>query len=554
MGTVEKTAVKKMRIGDRLIQAGYITKRQLDISLKEQKRVKEPLGQILINLGFIDEEKLSRTIAEELGVEFVKIKDIDLDVGLVNEIDEVFARQHMFIPIRKEESGIITVAMADPSNIFTIDAIQERFGKSINILAATNEDILKTIGTVFKANDDEQDGTGKADDPELIGFSAVDKVDEIIDKAIARQSTDIHIEPEEKLLRVRYRMDGILQQGESLPNETTSSVLTRFKLISAMDITERRRPQDGRFSRMKGKQRVDFRVSTMPTAYGENIVIRLLDRGSVNLNLRSLGVDEDSVEKVSKIVNLSHGMLLVSGPTGSGKTTTLYSMILMIDSLARKVITVEDPIEYKLPLIRQSQVDHEIGYTFAEGLRTILRQDPDVILVGEIRDPETGDIAVKSSMTGHMVFSSIHTNSAIASIRRLNDLGVEKYLISSTLTAVLAQRLVRVICPKCKEPYPATKAERNWLGIDGKEVNLYRGIGCGACHNTGYSGRTVVFELFVMDDDFVDLLSRDCSDKDVTDLAKEKGMSFMLDDGKKKALNGTTSIAEVLRVCNDTEL
>ncbi len=542
----------KKKMGDRLVEGGYITNQQLEIALKEKKRRNEPIGQILIQLGFLSENDLYEALSDDLGVPFVKLSTFQLDGTLVHSFSENYLRENLFIPIQIEEDGMTTVAMADPANIILIDQIQDSLGCNIAIYAATQADITKAIGESFKVDNAGNKPLDEVEDEEIDIQSATETVDDIIEKALHRQATDIHIEPEEKVLRIRYRQDGILQQGDTLPRDMIAPVLARFKIISNLDITERRKPQDGRFSRKKGSFNVDFRVSIMPTAHGENIVIRLLDRSSVNLHLKSLGVDPETYKDLDGIANMSHGLFLVSGPTGSGKTTTLYSLILLVDALTKKVVTVEDPIEYSLPLIRQSQVDAEIGYTFADGLRTILRQDPDVILVGEIRDPETAAIAIKSSMTGHMVFSSIHTNNAMGAVQRLMDLGIPHYLITTSLSGVLGQRLVRAICPKCREPVQASEAEARWLvGPDAGEVVVYRGKGCASCHNTGFAGRTVIYELFVMDDEYSELVSAKASDKEFIKLAKKKGMDFTVDSGKKKALSGETTISEVLRVCND---
>jgi len=548
----ERPKTKVKRLGDRLIEAGAITRKQLETALREQKRLKEPLGRILVDLGFVEPGTLSRTIASEWEVEYVNLKDVEIDLELIENLDEAFAAEHLFVPIRREKDNRITVAMTDPTNIFGIDTIQNYLGTNINILAASHEDVLRTISRLFAGEEDEVESGAGGDDAGDQSYSVMEKVDEIINKALSRQATDIHVEPEEKLLRIRYRMDGILQPGDILPADMTSAVVTRFKIVAGMNITERRRPQDGRFSKQKGNVAVDFRVSTMPTAYGENIVIRLLDRSSVSLNMDFLGIEGEQREKISKLANQSHGMFLVSGPTGSGKTTTLYAMILTIDAVTRKVVTVEDPIEYRLPFIRQSQVDGEIGYSFADGLRTILRQDPDVILIGEIRDPETAAIAVKSSMTGHMLFSSIHTNSAMGAVQRLSDMGVERYLIPSNLSGVLGQRLVRRICPKCKTEYKADRSEIAFLGVD-DAVTLHKGAGCASCHETGYAGRTIIFELFFMDNDFADLVMENKSEKEFVALAREKGVSSIVDCGREKVLKGITTIAEVMRVCNDIE-
>jgi type IV pilus assembly protein PilB len=541
---------KTERFGERLIRKGYITPKQFEVALHEQKRIKEPIGQILISLGMIDEEMVARAQAEEMSVPFVCIEEMFFDPGLIDVVEERFAREHVFVPLKSENENLVTVAMGDPSNIYSIDKIQSFFGKNINILAATRKDVFDAIGNAFKNRD--EGGDDSADDEAGIRneTQAVEAVDSIIDTALSRRATDIHIEPEEKVLRVRYRMDGILQPGATYPGSATSSILARFKIMAGMDITEKRKPQDGRFSLKKEERNVDFRFSSMPSAHGENIVVRLLDRGSVNLNLNNFGIDDETTGRIKEVSSMSHGLFLVSGPTGSGKTTTLYSIILLVDAMARKVVTVEDPIEYSLPLIRQSQVENDIGYTFAGGLRAILRQDPDVILVGEIRDPETADIAVKASMTGHLVFSSIHTNSAMATVQRLVDLGIEPYLVASTMTGAMGQRLVRVICSKCKEAREPTEVEQEWLGPEGKGAAIYQGRGCGACGGSGYAGRTIIYEFFAMDTEFSDLTVNRGSDKDFIRLAGEKNQARLVDVGRRKVLQGITTMSEVLRVCS----
>lgn len=554
-----KTKEKVVRIGERLLNAGLISESQLRLALKEQKRLKEPLGRILIHLGFITESDLAKILADELGVPFVSLLTTEFDLNLVKSTPSTLAREHLFIPIRKEKDGSITVAMANPANTISVDAIREFLGEQVNITAALESEISAAISRMIETEREDMDNL--ADQGKGEGLAAVsaseewgsyaEMVDRIVEYGLRSQATDIHLEPEKKLLRIRYRIDGILHPGETLPAEMISSVLTRIKIMAGLDITERRLPQDGRISLEYNKRKIDFRVSSMPTAHGENIVIRILDRGSISLNLKELGLSPEMRGALGGIVKRPYGMLLVSGPTGSGKTTTLYAVLLLIDAMVKKIVTIEDPIEYELPLIRQSQVDPNIHYTFAEGLRTTLRQDPDIILVGEIRDRETADVAMRASLTGHMVFSSIHTNTALGAIPRLLDIGIDPFLITSSLSGVLAQRLLRRVCNECKEAYQPTEEEAEWLGSRDRNAIVYKARGCRLCRNTGYSKRTAVFELFKMDSDYARCISKECGERDLEELALKKGMIFMLDDGKRKVLEGITTTQEVLRVCQN---
>ena len=555
---MEKTA-GKLRLGDLLVQANLITESQLKLAVREQKRVREPLGRILIELGFITERQLTETLAGQMGIPFIALKNVEIDPALIRLVPADFARQHLFMPIRREEDGTITVAMANPGDVISVDAVQEFLGTHVNILSAVESEISQAISSLLEWEPDD-DLLGSGPDRISLGDEAapqegdgrsLEAVDRIIDHALRNQATDIHIEPEKKLLRIRYRIDGILHPGENLPVSLTSAVLTRVKILGRLDITERRIPQDGRITLDYGKRCVDFRVSTMPTAHGENIVIRILDRSSVSLNLADLGIGPRMRDDLVAIAKRPYGMLLVSGPTGSGKTTTLYALLLSQDSMTRKTVTIEDPIEYELPLIRQSQVDPGIRYGFAEGLRTILRQDPDVILLGEIRDRETADVAMRASMTGHVVLSSIHTNTALGVVPRLLDIGIDPFLITSSLSGVLAQRLVRKVCPECREAYEPPPEEIRWLGGEDEAPIIYRAKGCRQCRFTGYTRRTALFELVRMDEDFASLVTRRSGDKELAAAAREKGVEFMVDDGKRKVRKGITTIQEVLRVCTN---
>ncbi|MFH1999103.1 MAG: ATPase, T2SS/T4P/T4SS family [Planctomycetota bacterium] len=548
------------RMGDQLVQAGLITQDQLKLALDEQKRVNEHLGRILVNLGFISEITLAKTLADLFGIPFISLKNTKFDRELLRTFPSDLARKHLLIPIMREEDGNVRVAMANPSNVLSVDAVQEFLGVRINIAAALESEISDAISSMMeREKNDAPPGLEETEHPEGIAAktllhdmsSNVEIVDRIIEYALRNHATDIHFEPEKKLLRIRYRIDGTLHPGETFPLDMLSLVLTRVKILSGLDITERRLPQDGRISMDYNQRTIDFRVSTMPTAHGENIVIRILDRGSISLDLKDLGLSSALRQQLIDMANQPYGMILVSGPTGSGKTTTMYALLLCLDSMAKKIVTIEDPIEYELPLIRQSQVDPGIHYTFADGLRTILRQDPDVILVGEIRDHETAEVAMRASLTGHIVLASIHTNTAIGAIPRLLDIGIDPFLINSSLSGVLAQRLVRKTCKECREPYRPTQSEADWLGIDSGTAGttLYKAKGCALCRSTGYSKRTALFELFKMDDDFASLVTQSADEKGMEAMARQKGMAFMKEDGKQKVLEGITTTQEVLRVC-----
>ncbi len=553
-----KNSSKIVRLGDRLLENELISENQLKLALREQKRVKEPLGRILINLGFITEKALAKELAAQMDIPFISLKKAEFDKNLVKSIPPEMARQHLFVPIKSEQDNSITVAMVNPANVISVDAIQEYLGTHINIVAVVESEISSAISSMMETDQDEStdslSGPDGSDDAtgvsqSLDSGSLVEEVDGIIEYAFRNQATDVHIEPEKNLLRVRYRIDGILHSGETFPLEMASPVTTRIKILGGLNITERRLPQDGRITMDFSNRKIDLRVSSMPTAHGENIVIRILDRGSVSLNLKDLGVSPNMRVDLAEMSSRPYGMLLVSGPTGSGKTTTLYSLLLTLDSMSKKIVTVEDPIEYELPLIRQSQVDSKINYTFASGLRTILRQDPDVILVGEVRDRETADVAMRASLTGHVVFSSIHTNTSLGVVARLLDIGIDPFLITSSLSGALAQRLARRVCNDCRDPYTPTEEEAEWLGIEDPNVVLYKATGCSTCRQTGFAGRTAIFELFKLDNEFASIISKGGGEKELEKLGREKGMTFMIEDGKRRVIEGTTTIQEVLRVC-----
>lgn len=549
----EAGAAKRHKpIGERLIEQGLINRLQLDVALKEQRRTGEKLGRILVGLGFVTESDIASLVFADSGTSMISLRKNLPDPKLFTGLDEGQLRKHLFVPVVKGD-GYLTVAMANPDDVYVTDQIRKIFGMPLHVLGATREEILDTIrdmmGTGGEKLRSALDASPEDDN------AAIRIVDGILNHALDQRATDIHFEPEEKLLRIRYRVDGVLLPGENVSANVSPAVLTRLKLLAGLDISEHRLPQDGRFRIQTPSGPVDLRVSALPTIHGENLVVRILDHSGTAPRLDVLGLSEEHKEILKGIASRPYGMLFVTGPTGSGKSTTLFALLATIDAMERKICTVEDPVEYRMPLIRQCQVNPDIGFDFASALRSILRQDPDVILVGETRDTETAQIAVRAALTGHLVMSTLHTNSAVGAIPRLVDMGIDKFLINSTLIGVLGQRLVRVLCPKCKASYAATPEERRWLGPEAPagEILLYRAKGCPVCKNKGFRGRTGIFELFVTDEETTQLVSRGAPEKEILAVARAHGMRTMADDGRKLALQGFTSISEVLRVTSEVE-
>jgi type II secretory ATPase GspE/PulE/Tfp pilus assembly ATPase PilB-like protein len=543
---------RPMRLGERLVHEKLVTEKQLQTALQEQRRTGSTLGEVLVSMGFLKEDDLCRVLAESQGVPFLDLGEVTPDTTLLTGISAEFARKHGVFPVERDGKFVV-VAMARPMDILALDAVKQHCWRQVRVVAASPREVN---GAITRYLESLRNREAEADAARQVGKlateghddDAVAVTDRILDFGLRNMATDVHIEPEEKLLRVRYRIDGILEQGENWPMDASAGVLARIKILAGLDITERRLPQDGRIKLQRGKGSVDIRVSIMPTNHGENAVLRVLDKSSISLNLDELGVVGPERRELEAIMGQSNGMLLVSGPTGSGKSTTLYALLASVDSLTRKVITIEDPIEYEQPLIRQSQVDPVIGYTFAAGLRTSLRQDPDIILVGEIRDQETADVALKASLTGHFVMSSIHTNSAVGCVTRLLDLGIDGYLVASSLSGAVAQRLVRRICSRCKAEREATAEEALALGLKPEGLMLSEGNGCDACRGTGFAGRMAVYELFVMDDASARIVAQGGGEHQLTDHARRCGRRSMLDDARSKVLEGKTTVSEFLRV------
>jgi type IV pilus assembly protein PilB len=556
---------EKRRLGDILIQAGIITPDQIAVAIEAQKKTKERLGKTLIRLGFIDEEKLIKTLAHQLNINSINLKEEKIEPALAKLIPDKVARRHMVVPLAKM-GQVLMVAMADPLNIFALDDLSFKTGLEVEPVIASEQDIQQTLDKLYESTfmdkietapedlqvfaDEEEQPPGGEEGQEVDEGPIGQLVNLIISEAINDRCSDIHIEPDEKALRIRYRIDGILKETSSLGARFAAPVISRIKIMSKMDIAEKRFPQDGRFKFVLGNKVIDARVSSFPTIYGENVVIRILDQTSIVIPLESLGLIPRDLEKVRYLIEKPYGFILVTGPTGSGKTTTLYAVLNTINSTEKHIVTLEDPVEYRLDLIRQCQINLKAGLTFAVGLRSILRQDPDGIMVGEIRDFETAEIAVQSALTGHLVLSTLHTNDAPSSLIRLADMGVDAFLISSSVEGVIAQRLVRIICSRCKEAYPATAEELQVLGLPlAKEVILHRGKGCPFCKGTGYKGRLGIFEVLIVDAELKEMIMQKATQKQIEDYARLKqGMKSLREDGIGKVLKGQTTVEELNRV------
>jgi general secretion pathway protein E len=553
-------------LGEILVQEGLITPDVVERALARSQSTGELIGEALVALGAVTAEDVLRAVAQQHGLTYVGPDELPSALPVLKNLSPKYLRQNVVCPV-SVDGGLLTVACADPLNPIILDDLRQTTGLTVKMVvspaAAITEAIDRTydgaatpLQRIVEGMDEEGGGDGDEDVNHLrdMAFEApvVRLVNLLIENAIGSEASDIHIEPFEDTLRIRYRIDGILYEQEAPPRRLQAAVTSRIKIMAEMNIAERRLPQDGRIRVTLHGQRVDIRVSTIPTVHGESIVMRLLQRSSLFLPLEKLGFPTDTLRRFESLIKRPHGIMLVTGPTGSGKTTTLYAALDKINAPGVKIITVEDPVEYQLKGVNQIPVKPKIGLSFAQGLRHIVRQDPDVILVGEIRDLETAEVAIQASLTGHLVFSTLHTNDAPGAITRLQDMGVEGYLVASVLEAVLAQRLVRRICPNCRVPDTPAKADLDALGIDAPpDVTLFRGKGCDDCRGTGYRGRSGIYELFVIDEDARSLILRRASTRDIRQHAVERGMATLRMDGWKRACEGTTTVEELLRVTQE---
>ena len=573
-------AEEKKSFGDFLVERGVIAPEQLRKAIQEQKQKGERLEQTIVRLKYAEEEPVLKSLAEYFNLPYVDLDTYIIDEEITKIIPEEMAIRHTLIPIFKI-GNTLTIALADPLNIHAVDEVRNRAKTDLEIVVSTEEKIKKAIERHYRGASSTalettlrqftgQSVSGVSTEPTdyrktydlsvkepLPGITedapAAKLFDLVMIQAIKDRASDIHIEPDEKALRIRLRIDGFLYEFLTLPKQVHPSLTSRIKVLAEMDIAETRLPQDGNLNVKLDNRGFEIRVSTFPTIYGENVVLRILDQTSSLMKLEDLGFTENMLIRYKQLIKKPNGIILVTGPTGSGKTTTLYASLNMINSLEKNIITIEDPVEYRLALIRQTQVNLKAGITFAKGLRSILRQDPDVVMVGEIRDLETAEVTVQAALTGHMVVSTLHTNDAPEAITRLKDIGVEPYLISSSVIGVLAQRLIRIICPQCRVPYQTDQsmlAKLSEYFPELKEpITLYKGKGCKNCKQSGYWGRTGIFELLIVDDRIKQLITEKASVQIIRETARETtGMISLRDDGLKKVLKGITTLEEVDRV------
>ncbi len=551
------------QLGDILLEGGHVTRTQLDNALDEQRRLGRSLGRVMVDLGLLTESQLVAALAQQIGMTFVDLSDYAVDGSAVSRVADTVCRRHTALPIGYED-GKLLVAMADPANVFAVDDLRSLTGMEVKAVVATKADVLAAIDRYHRGDAELDDLTSAIDggfdnDDDLSSVRDVTDdapivkfVNLLITQAIQDRASDIHIEPAEKDLRVRFRIDGVLHEVMRSPKSITSGVTSRLKIMADINIAERRIPQDGRLSVTTNGKKIDLRVATLPTVWGEKIVMRILDNSTAMLKLSDLGFGEENYDVYSKSFVKPYGMILVTGPTGSGKSTTLYATLNIVSRPEVNVITVEDPVEYRLPGINQVQTNAKAGLTFAAALRSILRSDPDIVLLGEIRDHETAQIAIEAALTGHLVLSTLHTNDAPSAITRLTEMGIEPFLVGSALDCVLAQRLARRLCAKCKEAYQPSRESlvdmRFPWDPDEPLPTLYRPVGCQACSKTGYKGRLALHEVMAVSEDIERLAVERASALAIGQVAREQGMVTLRTDGLMKAKAGLTSMEEILRV------
>lgn len=557
-------------LGEILTRNFGVPVEKVEEALRIQSEKGGRIGEVLIKLKAVTEENVFKALSLQFEIPFVHITPQQIDRVMFEKITASYAKRNMFVILKNdsENSDCITLSTAEPQNLSLLTDIQRIFEKPVNVCISTPTEIESAINTVY--GEKEVEASEVIEEAEAKFVAEVEEIRDIIEETgdapiirfmnallfqgVRERASDIHIEPSEKDVAVRLRVDGVLYEVMRIPKNLHEPVASRVKVMSKLDIAEKRIPQDGKIRLKVAGKDIDVRVSTLPTVFGERVSLRLLDRASTLLSLEDIGMNPEALHTVSKLIKKSYGMILVTGPTGSGKTTTLYACLDKINSPDKNIITIEDPIEYQLKGINQIQVNTKVGLTFAKGLRSILRQDPDIIMVGEIRDAETASIAIHASLTGHLVFSTLHTNDAPGAITRLIDMGIEPYLISSSVIAILAQRLIRMICPNCKEPYSPRDEELQELGIGRDSLSnnsLFRGRGCKICMNTGYKGRTGVFELLLVTDTIRTLTNRAADSSEIKRAAREEGMKTLKEDGIDKTLRGITTVQEVTRVTQE---
>ena len=559
---------KKVRLGDILVQKGIIDANQLVAALARQKEKGGMLGEVLVEIGYVNQDILNGILCEHLHIDFVDIRTLEIDERFSHMLDEKTMRKYTLVPIGydKNNMGALKVAMADPMNILAMDDINIITGKQVVPLLANPRDIKAFLDKLFgkqqaqnianlykkEQGSDEDNDEERARKEDIESAPIVQLVNNLLEQAVRQRASDIHIEPFERAIRIRYRVDGSLYEVISYDYSLLSAIVARIKIISGMDISEKRKPQDGRITTYVDNREYDIRVSILPTVYGEKIVMRLTSKTALTKEKKDLGLSESELKIFDHILSNPHGILLVTGPTGSGKSTTLYTALSELNSSEVNIITVEDPVEANIDGINQIQVNNKADLTFASALRSILRQDPDIIMIGEIRDTETASIAVQASITGHLVVSTLHTNSAASTVTRLEDMGIEPYLIADSTVGIIAQRLVRRLCPNCKKEREPDAEERELLQITTDEqVTIYEPCGCKMCDNTGFRGRIGVYEIMEITHDLKNVIARGGNADDIKNFALNEGMHTLRMSATKYVLEGITSVTEMKKVSFD---
>ena len=551
------------RIGDLLVASGKITQEQLTEAIQLQQVKKQKLGELLVTEGIVDEEDIINVLKFQLGIQRVDFENTYVDKDAVKSIPYVLAKKHITVPLFYDNSDNLIVAINDPLDIIALDNLKLVTKKNIIPFIATKKEIIDLIERFYNTDDaaraveefnksqslDEIEQTSQDNMEQINNAPVVRLVNNIIETGVRSQASDIHIEPYEDRIRVRMRVDGVLIEMMKLDIRTHNAIVSRIKILSDLNIAERRLPQDGAIVLKIDNRDIDFRVSILPTIYGEKVVIRILDQAQFQMRMEDLGFTDFEMKHIQDFLAAPHGIILATGPTGSGKSTTLYTLLRNLNTASDNIITVEDPVEYKLDGINQVQVNTKAGLTFVAGLRSILRQDPDIIMIGEIRDVETAEIAIRSSITGHLVFSTIHTNDAVSTISRLIDMGIPPYLVSSSIYGIISQRLIRKLCPRCKEKYQASVPEKELLGINpDEELILHNAKGCISCNNTGYKGRMGIHEVLKINRHMREKISAGATYDELADQAKLDGMVPLMQNAKDLILEGITTIEETLEI------
>ncbi|HEY5293235.1 MAG TPA: GspE/PulE family protein, partial [Burkholderiales bacterium] len=558
----------KRHIGQILISQGILTEDQLRIALLEQMKSKLPVGKLLVNLGFVSEATLRDALSEKLGLQSVDLSQIIIDSQAMKLVPRDFALRHHIFPVALDrERGMLIVALSDTNNLVALDQLRARLRGELELESrlAGDTEISRAIEQYY-GHELSIDGilheieTGEVDYQSLAGAGeqysqpVVRLIAALLADAVGKNASDIHFEPEQNFLRIRYRIDGVLRQIRSLHKTYWPAMAVRIKVLAKMNIAETRAPQDGRISLSLTGRQVDFRVASQATSHGENVVLRILDRQKGIVPLDGLGLESSQLDLLKRLISRPEGIILVTGPTGSGKTTTLYSILNHINSDALNIMTMEDPVEYPMTLIRQTSVNEAAKMDFANGIRSLMRQDPDVILVGEIRDEETAEMAFRAAMTGHQVYSTLHTNSAVGAFPRLLDTGVTPEVMAGNMIGIIAQRLIRRLCKHCRQPYTATSAERRLLGVKAdRPPTVYRAVGCDHCDYQGYRGRLAIMEILKLDVDLDELIARRATAREIQRAAIAKGFRTLADDGARRVLEGTTALDELMRVVDLTD-